>query len=145
MRLRPLLIVVLVAVLLAALAVPAAAVKPIESHYTLDFQEWNPCSGAVVDVTGTFVAYDHPNNHSFISPGKFLSASTSDGYHLVKGHDRFLENKNHLMYKSVQVYENEDGLKFRIGYKLKVTYDGAIEDERVTFKCFGAPTILPPE
>jgi len=126
------------------MAAPAAADKPTESHYTLDLTEWNPCTGAEVGITGTAVAYDHFHNNTFISPGKWISASTSDGYDLVKGHDHVMDTGSHFMVKLFFTFENEDGLKFRLNFKFRLTYEGDVVAVKANTKCFGAPTILPP-
>jgi hypothetical protein len=139
-------LLVTVAILIGLMAAPAAADKPTESFYAIDFtDEWNPCTGARVDITGTAVAYDHFHNNTFISPGKFLSATTSDDYYLVKGHDHAMDTGSHFMFNSFWTFENEeDGLKFRTNFRFKLTYEGDVVDVRANHKCFGAPTILPP-
>lgn len=143
MRLRRLAIALLVTPLLAAVPAPAAADKPIESEYTSTFVGWNPCTGEPNDVTINAVAYDHFHNSTFVSPGKWISGSTSDGYDLDKAHDHFLDNGNHFMIKRVSFWENDDeGLKYRIVFNFKQTSDG-VQEFRVNFKCYGASTILP--
>lgn len=149
MRVRPVVIALLVAPLLAALPAPAGADKPTEVEYTVTFEDWNPCTGALIDVTINAVAYDHFHNNTFVSPGKWISGSTSDGYRLEKAHDHYLDNGNHFMIQIKAFFENEEeGLRFRTAFYLKQTYDGDVLETkslRGNMKCFGAPTILPPE
>jgi hypothetical protein len=147
MRRQLSLLVALVALFSVVVAAPAGADKPTEVEYTLEpFVGWNPCTGAPTTVTINGIAYDHFHNNNFVSPGK-RAGSNSDGYDLVHGRDHYMDNGNHFIINELVVFENDEGLRYRIAVNWKRTYEGDVlveKFDRVGFRCFGAPTILPP-
>ena len=136
---RKFVLIAAAAITLCIGATPAAADAPVTIEESVTFEDVQPCSGELVEITLNFVDRvhaDHPNNFVVNSE---VSGSMSDGSTLVKGTRHFNENATGLRANLNDIWVNEaTGDRFQVVGVLVVKFDDDVPKvESLRFTCVG--------
>ena len=94
------------------LAVPALADKPFTFTDSTTFEDVNPCSGAVDEITINFEVSIHVHNNNFVVTEK-RTGSTASGYTMIAGTAKWVENSGGAQAGFMDQWRHPDGSKFR--------------------------------
>lgn len=138
---RKLLAVVTTALLVAALAGPALADKPVTFTDSVTFPDDNPCTEGFDpnehEVTINFVVSVHEHRNTFVLHSR-RSGSTSSGFTMINGTESFVVNQNVERGAFMDQWRHPDGSKFVAqGHFLFNLNTGELVVERVSFRCLG--------
>ena len=119
------------------LAVPALADAPFTFSDSSTFEDVNPCSGEVDEITINFEVSIHEHRNNFVvTVGR--SGSTDSGYTMIGGTETYVENRGGVHDAFVDQWRHPDGSKFMvhgiIGYNAN---QDEVKVEKFGLTCIG--------
>ncbi|MGD8487238.1 MAG: hypothetical protein PVH07_11430 [Chloroflexota bacterium] len=117
----------------------ASADKPVTFTDSVSFQDVDPCTGELVNVTLVFdiAIHEHPNN--FVVTVQ-RSGEIEEGYVFLGGQEHFVANENGEGGTFKDMWRNpETGAKFSVDGKFRIRGNAPIVEE-FEMRCLGAPT-----
>ena len=129
-----------VGLFMGAMVGPASADKPFHFTDSNSFQDYNPCTGDLIDITIDIDVSVHQHRSNFV--GYLQSSGTATGGYTMHGIDHIVENKNIVTAGFKDVWNNGEGSKFEASGRFKINKDGSVVDE-FELRCVGGPTVPP--
>lgn len=137
LRIRKLLVAVLAGGLLMTIsAAPALADDPFTYTESETFEDVNPCTGLVHEVTLQFDVNIHQHQNNFVGYAE-RSGTTSSGY-TMHGRDSFVANHSVERLAQTDVWRHPDGSMFIV--QVHYTFDlssGEVITGGGSFRCIG--------
>ena len=123
--LRKLLVAMIAGGLLMSLsAAPASADVPFTFEDSETFEDVNPCTGLIHEVTLEFLVNIHQHQNNFVGYAQ-RSGTTSSGY-TMHGRDSFVANHAVERFSSTDVWRHPDGSMFIV--QARFTFDLSSEE-----------------
>jgi len=125
--------------------VPAAAEKPVIDEGTSVFEDINPCTGELHEITINYAdrVQAPKKNGNVVVQLSAVDGSTSDGYVLLNSSGRVVENGKWFKQQFTDTWKNfETGSQLQASLQLMVnTQTGVVTREDFRLRCLGkAPT-----
>jgi len=122
----------------AILTGTASADAPITFEEVVVFEDVNPCSGEVQEITIIFSVRIHEHRNNFVGTAQ-RSGTTSDGWVMVSGNDSFVENRGGARGHFNDIWLSPDGAKFQANgmFNFNANKNEATV-ERLTLRCIRA-------
>ena len=135
---------VMAAVLMSALALPAAADEPNtppDAPWVNTFESWNPCLGIVEEYTIVFTPFDHFHDNNVVFQDKNRHGWTESGFVMEHGQFHVVGVEDGVfIQRFLDIFRHPDGQAFLT--KGTVRFAGSspvVDDLRLT--CLTGPTI----
>lgn len=138
---RSFLLLVLNALLLTMVA-PAIADPPTEGSFQAVFDDVDPCTGDLHEVTIfiDFFLHEHPNN--FVA-NEIRTGFTDSGYEMFAGDGNVTITTNIFKQAFKDMWRHDDGRMFLARGVFVLNFDtGEVQADNVALECIGGETIL---
>lgn len=129
----------LAVIVLVTLGWPSAvsADRPTEDHFSVTFDDMNPCSGEMHEVTLNFEIFrheGHKNNNDVVHLRR--SGTTSSGFEMIAGNEQQVDSEQGFRAHFMDMWADGDGARFQVSGHININGNtDEVVAEGFKFRC----------